>query len=328
MSKGIKNRILKKVYRKFREPFEWFLIWIALKFIPSLSMRGVLRLSKFIADSVYQVDPYGKKISRANLKVMFPSISEKRIRMLIHGSYRNMARVLIMIFWMSRDTRARLNRWVKCPPIIIDTLKLHRPAITVSAHVGNWEILSQACVAHGLPIVSVAKQIGTPEMTERLTALRSTIGQELVPAEGALRGLIKALKQKKYIGLLVDQHTHTWKGGTWVDFFGIPAGISNAPAALSIKLKVPIYFAWSHPLKDGSYTIRPGAVFLPEGKTAQELTQAMAKAFERVIRRHPSLWCLNYKRWRYIKRGFSRPDLYPFYARPEHNPPVGHAESR
>lgn len=313
-----RNSTVKRIYRTLRLPFEWFAIWLGETIIPPLSMAGALRLSRFIADTVFFFDGTGKAVSFANLRTMFPLLSARRQRILAHGAYRNMARVLVMIFWFGcRDTRARIKRWVTFGPSVLAALNAHRPCVTVSAHVGNWEILSQSCVAAGMPMTSVAKQVGTEGITKRLTRIRSCIGQEILPAEGALRGLVHALKSGRYIGLLVDQHTHVWQGGAWVDFFGIAAGVSLAPAALALKFKVPILFAWSRPLRDGGYRIEPGGLFLPEGQTQQQLAQTMVSAFERVIRRHPSLWCLNYRRWRYIKNGSPHPERYPYYARPE-----------
>ena len=319
MSKGRKR--YRNFYRKLREPAEWFLIWLGSIIIPPLSMRGVLRLSRFIADTAYLVDRQGKAISWANLETMFPGISERRKKILVHGAYRNMARVLVMIFWMSRNTKERIFKWVSADPRIRGLLEANRPCVTVSAHIGNWELLSQTCVANGFPMTSVAKQIGTDGMTERLTKVRSRIGQEIVPAEGALRGLMRALKKGNYIGLLVDQHTHNWNGGTWVDFFGIPAGVSMAPASLAKKFNVPILFAWSRPLRDGGYRIELGEFFqVGPDSDPQELTQRVVSAFEKVIRNHPSLWCLNYRRWRYIKHDAAHPERYPSYARPERHP--------
>jgi len=312
------------IYRKVRWPIEWFLIGLAQLIIPPLSLGALLRLAHWIADTAYLFDRRGKAIAAANLHVMFGArMTPTRERALIRRSYRNMARVLANIFWMSRDTLARVHDQVAFAPAVLDALRTHRPAITVSAHFGNWEILSQAAVANGIPMMSVAKLIGSPEMTDRLTALRSTIGQQIVPAEGALRHLLYALKHGTSIGLLIDQHTHVWEGGAWVNLFGVPAGVSLAPAALSRKLRVPIIFAWSRPLKDGRYRIEPGAVFLPDpALDDQARTQQLVAAFERVIRQHPSLWCLNYRRWKYIRPEDDR-TLYPFYARPSRRANTG-----
>ncbi|HOE62029.1 MAG TPA: lysophospholipid acyltransferase family protein [Kiritimatiellia bacterium] len=306
------------LYRRMRRPLEWCAVWVALAVIPSLSLRRLLGLSRWIADIGLLFDYRGKTIARANLALMFgPRMTPYRERVIIRHAYRNMARVLVNVFWLSRDTRTRVLDQVAFVPSVLETLRAAHPAITVSAHFGNWEILSQACVAHGVPMMSVAKEIGSPEMTAQLIRLRSTIGQEIVPAEGAIRPLIQALRKGKSIGLLIDQHTHLWEGGAWISFFGVPAGISLTPAALALKLNRPVLFAWSRPLHDGRYRIEPGELFLPEpGLDAATLTQRIAAAFERVIRRHPSFWCLNYRRWRYIRSG-DDPTRYPDYARPE-----------
>jgi KDO2-lipid IV(A) lauroyltransferase len=315
--RGSRRKALRKLYRRARQPVEWFLIWLGQTLIPGRSLDGMLRLARGVADTAYAFDRRGKAVAAANLRLIFGRrMTPARERALIRRAYRNMARVLVNIFWLSRDTRARVLDQVAFAPEVLDTLRAHQPAITVSAHFGNWEVLSQACVAYGVPMMSVAKTVGTPEMTARLTALRSTIGQQIVPSEGAMRQFMHALKRGTSIGLLVDQHTHVWEGGAWVRLFGVPAGVSLAPAALSRRFGAPILFAWSRPLKDGRYRIEPGEIFLPDPAVDDETrTRQLVAAFERVIRRHPSLWCLNYRRWRHIMPG-DDPARYPFYARP------------
>lgn len=307
----------RKFYRTLRRPLEWCAIFLAQALIPPLSLHGLLRLSRRVADTAYFFDRRGRAIAHANLRLMFgPRLTPRRSRAIVRGSYRNMARVLLNVFWMARDTQARMADQVTFDPRVLDTLRKNQPAITVSAHFGNWEILSQACVAHGIPMMSVAKEIGSPEMTARLMRLRSTIGQQIVPASGALRHLLHALKHGTSIGLLVDQHTHVWEGGTWISLFGVSAGISLTPVIIARKLARPIIFAWSRPLKDGRFRIEPGQLFRPDPHLDDTvLTQQLTLAFERVIRRHPSLWCLNYRRWRYIRPG-DDPSNYPFYAKP------------
>ena len=319
-----RKKTFKRFYRNVRRPAEWFLIWIGQTFIPPLSLRGLLCLSRLIADTAYLFDRHGKAISTANLRLIFGTrMTPMRERALIRRAYRNMARVLVNIFWMSRDTRTRISDQISFAPGVLETIRANQPAIMVSAHFGNWEIMSQACVANGVPVMSVAKTIGSPEMTARLTALRTTIGQQIVPAEGAMRHLIPGLKQGIGIGLLIDQHTNISQGGTWINFFGVPVSISAAPAALSRKLNVPILFVWSRPLKDGRYRIEPGELFLPDqGTDNTARTQQIVAAFECVIRRHPSFWCLNYRRWRDILPD-DNPARYPFYARPARGKNLG-----
>ncbi len=310
------SKRVKKFYRTLRRPIEWVFIGLGLMIIPPLSLARLLVFSRWVADIAYTFDNRGKSIARANLRLMFGSrMTPIREAALIRRSYRNMARVVLNVLWMSRDTRARLSDQVSFNPCALEILRRNTPLIAVSAHLGNWEVLAQACVAKGVPMLSVAKQIGSPEMTARLIRMRSTIGQQIVPAVGALRPLLHALKHGTSIGLLIDQYTSLAEGGTWVTLFGVPAGISMAPAALARKTKTPIVFAWSRPLRDGRYRIEPGQFFPYDPLIGDaERAQQIASAFERVIRRHPSLWCLNYRRWRYIRPG-DDPARYPLYAR-------------
>lgn len=309
------RRRLKNVYRKARLPLEWFAIGIGKAVLPRLSLPVILRLADTLADVGWRFDRRGTQIAKANLQVMFGArMTAHRERAIIRRCYRNMARVLANIFWLSRDTQARLDQTVSFAPGLFETVQKNLPAILVSAHIGNWEILSQACVARGVPVLSVAKEIGTSGMTKSLIGARAAIGQEIVLADGAIRPMFRAIKDGKCIGLLVDQHTDPWMGGAWVDLCGTPVCMSMAPASLSRKCSVPIILAWSRPFRNGHYRIEP-ELFLAPAPAADDAsrTQQIAAAFERVIRRHPSLWCLNYRRWRYIRLG-DDPSKYPPYA--------------
>ncbi|MDD4103100.1 MAG: lysophospholipid acyltransferase family protein, partial [Kiritimatiellae bacterium] len=296
------KRRFKIAYRQFRRPFEWLLIGLGQILIPRLSRRGTVRLAKFMANSVYLLDSESKDIARANLRLMFGErMTPYREAAIIRRSFQSMARVLVNVFWLSRNTRSRVMEQVEFAPGVLDKLRRTKPMILVSAHIGNWEILSQALAANGIPVMSVAKKLGSRSMTRRLVKMRSTIGQQIVSTDGAIRSLVAALKQGVSIGLLIDQHIHTWEGGAWINFFGVPAGISLTPAALARKNRAPIFFGWSRPLKDGRYRIEYEHCFPYDPAIDDaERTQQIVDSFERVIRRHPSLWCLNYRRWRYV----------------------------
>lgn len=314
---GNAKKRFKKRYRRLRRPLEWLLIWLALGLIPRLSLRGVLRLARCMANLGYLFDRKGCRVARANLKVMYGArLTPYRANLIVKHSYYNMARVLLNIFWVSHHSRERLESLIVVPTNLIETLKQNQPSINVSAHFGNWEIMSQATAINGVPMVSVAKKIGSDGMTRRLIRARSLIGQKIVTTEGALRKLLSALRAGESIGLIMDQHTQPWHGGIWVEFFGLPVGITTTPAALARKLNLPIFFSWSRPLKDGRYSVQPAIIFWPDQNlSVQERTQEIIATFEKTIRRFPSLWCLNYRRWRHIL-----PDTdaqrYPFYATP------------
>lgn len=148
-------------------------------------------------------------------------------------------------------------------------------------------------------MMSVAKDIGTGGMTNLLMKSRMSIGQEIVHADGAFRPLMQGIKNGKSLGLLVDQLVKTKDGGIWVRFFGRPIPVSAAPAFFSAKGKAPIVVAWSRPLKDGRYCCEVVASYkCEEVRNIRAMTERCIRDLERIIRRHPSAWVLNYRYFR------------------------------
>jgi len=174
-------------------------------------------------------------------------------------------------------------------------LREHKPAVTVSGHIGCWEILSQLGLLEGHRMMSVAKRIGTSGMTRLLMKARQSIGQEIVPADGAFKPLMAGIRAGKSLGLLVDQRVDPDEGGVWIRFLGRPMTVSAAPAFFSAKAKAPIVVAWSRPLRDGRYRCEKlETISAEEAKDVWRTTQRCAAVLERVIRRHPSCWVMNY----------------------------------
>ncbi len=307
----------KNIYRSLRMRLAWGGIRLAQAVIPRLSFRSVVCLADGISVLGYVFDRRGKKIAQANLHLMFGKrMTPARERSIIRRSYRTVLLTILNYFWLLRDTRGRILAQIEFAPGALERCRKMQPAVMLSAHLGNWELVAQGGVAHGIPILCVAKQIGSSAMTNLLTQQRALIGQEIVPVEGAVRPLLRTLKDGKSVGLLIDQNMDLSEGGTWCTFFGLPVCVSMTPATLSRKLGIPILFVWARPLKEARHRIECSDVFLPDPSVPDAVrTQQLSDAIERVIRRHPSYWCLTYRRWRRIRPGDDA-SVYPFYARP------------
>ena len=304
----------KRLMRRIRRPLEWIGIWLGVIVLSNLSHAMLLRLCDFISAVMYRFDARGKKRALANLRIVLnvgdarssryspnrlsyePSHKEELI---IRRSYRNMARTVGHAFWTCRNAIDRVIESGEMSREGKAFLAANRPAVTVSGHIGCWEILSQLAFLEGHPMMSVAKDIGTGGMTAMLMKARTSIGQEIVHADGAFRPLMEGLKHGKSLGLLVDQVVNPNDGGIWVRFFGRPHPVSAAPAFFAAKGKAPIVVAWSRPLKDGRYRCEVIDVIpADEARDIWRTTQRCLNCLEKVIRRHPSCWVLNYNCFR------------------------------
>jgi lauroyl/myristoyl acyltransferase len=261
---------------------------------------------------MYRFDDKGRRRSLANLRVIRGKIKcggilrpaevynlTKAEEKIIRRSYRNMARTVGHAFWTCRNALERVKQAGEMSEAGKRFLAENKPAVTVSGHIGCWEILSQLAFLEGHTMMSVAKDIGTLGMTRLLMKARTSIGQEIVHADGAFRPLMQGLKEGKSLGLLVDQVVKPKDGGIWVRFFGRPVPVSAAPAFFSAKGRAPIVVAWSRPLKDGRWRCEVVAAYKPEdARDIRGMTQRCIMDLERIIRRHPSAWVLNYRYFR------------------------------
>ncbi len=296
----------KRKLRKLRVPFEWLGIGLGMLVFCFLTRRGLLRLCDLVSRVMYFFDRRGRKYAYENLEIMYgglPRNAEKIVR----RSYRNMARTVGYAFWTCIRARRRCEASGEMAPEGHAFLAANKPAVTVSGHIGCWEILSQLAYLEGHQMMSVAKDIGTKGMTKLLMKARRSIGQEIVHADGAFRPLMAGIKAGKSLGLLVDQVVDPKEGGIWVRFFGRPVPVSAAPAFFAAKGKAPIIIAWSRPLRDGRWRCEPIATYPCEAaRDVWGMTQRCISDLERTIRRHPSCWVLNY---RYFRKKYTDSDL-------------------
>ena len=302
--KGLKDVLLIVV--------EWSAIIPAMLVIPFLSRRLLYVLADVISRVFYRFDRRGKRRALENLRILAgkrkgqkqpwlfdpdaaafdPSSAEDII---LRRSYRNMVRTVLYAFWTCRKAEERARGTGVMSEACRRFLAEHKTAITVSGHIGCWEILSQLALLEGHRMMSVAKNIGTRGMTALLMKARKSIGQEIVPAEGAFKVLMNGLKEGRSLGLLVDQTVSPKRGGVWVRFLDRAMSVSAAPAFFAAKGKVPIVIAWSRPMKDGRYRCEMiESIRADEARDIRATTQRCTKALERIVRRHPSCWVLNY----------------------------------
>lgn len=293
-------------------PVEWFGIGIALCVIPWLPRRGLFCLCDVLSALMYLFDRRGKRRALENLRIIRGTCTglegtfdfdpdkadynpTRAERLVIRRSYRNSTRAVAYIIWTCVRPKARSKAACVVDERALQFLAENNPAVTVSGHIGLWEVLPHVVCRAGHRVLSVSKEIGMGGLTYFLRRMRRSIGQEIVFSKGAFKPLMQGILAGKSLGLLVDQSVSRKKGGIWITLFGRPFAASPAPAFFAAKAKRPVIVAWSRPLKNGRYRCEFLAAHAPEeARDIRGLTQKIADELAAVIRRHPSCWILNY----------------------------------
>ncbi len=296
---------------------------LGLVLIPILPRCFILKFSKLVGIIGYYCVPSLRKITLTNLDIAFKdeknAVEKKQIAI---RTFINLVRVILDIFWFSKNKDERIAEWVKIDEDIKRYLD-SGPKIGVTAHFGNWELISQAISLAGYAHTAVAATLANSGVDRLYTQFRSTKNVTVAPRTGAVRYLIRALKKGEHIALLLDQNTRPDEGGIFVKFFSLNVPTSTAAAVLAERMDVPILMVFCIANEDGSYRLYahpPKKVYeiIQEKDTSESIrlvTQWIVDRFEDEIRKAPEQWMWMYKRWKH--RDPAEPEtFYPFYSKP------------
>ncbi|NCC51752.1 MAG: hypothetical protein EOM20_11105 [Spartobacteria bacterium] len=307
--------------RHVRHTFEYLLTKLALRCIPALPRRGVIRTSRLLGSMAFHLARHLRRVGLVNLDLALgDTVSPAQKRRILETSFQTFALTLLDVFWFSRKSAERMKRYVHFDESH-DVFFQKTPTICLTAHMGNWELLGRATAMAGFPMTSVAAPLANKALDDLFNSMRSNTGQTVVSKKGAIRKLLKVLQEGGKVAFLLDQNTKPADGGEFVDFFGLPVPISTAVSSIVLHTGLPILFACCIPSGAGDYRITPIRSINPSAFQSMEkeeavhaLTQHIATIMEEEIRATPGAWLWVYKRWKYVAPGRNR-DEYPFYAK-------------
>ena len=290
-------------------------LWV----IPVLPRGVLLRLARLLAAGAWVVARRERRIGLVNLDVAFgSSLTAAEKRAILRESFFTFALMLLDIFWFSKDMVRRVARWV-VQDDSMEPLWQRRATVGITAHLGNWELLGQTVAMRGYPLASVVAPLANPAVDELFQRVRGKSGQDVVPKQGAVRQLLRALREGGKIAILLDQNTLPSEGGVFVPFFGLPVPVSAAGALLGLKTNALFFFGFCLAQPDGRYRCISSGSFMPpaghDPAAVEQLTRRIAAELEQVVRAYPGQWLWSYKRWKYVAPGADRA-RYPFYAKP------------
>ena len=312
----------KRLRRRLRDPVVAAAARLAVRVFGGLSYRGVVRLAG-LAGALVNLSPRFRRLTGENLRVAFPEWPAARVAAVRRQVARNLCLTGLETAWFIGHPDEVKNYFVAVSPAAAEAFRraaAERPLIAVIPHLGNWEMSGQfACLVGHLRLCAVARRNRNPGLDKLVNAGRTRHGLELIPERGAMRLMLRALRQGKSLGILMDQNITPERGGEFVDFFGLPVPTTRAPAALARRVGVEVACFACHREKGGfaldvKSLPKPVAAYTSD----LELTQDLLGLNEAFIREHPEQYMWFYERWRLIPPDAS-PEArarFPSYARP------------
>ncbi|WP_024790783.1 MULTISPECIES: lipid A biosynthesis lauroyl acyltransferase [unclassified Lebetimonas] len=255
-------------------------------------------LKKILLFSVYHLDNKRKKVICINLNLAYGNtLSKEKKEEITKKVYENFINNLFEFIELSFISKEELRKRIEFKNL--DKIKEYLnkgPVIFSGAHFGNWEIATSAIGAFVTPISAVVRNIDNPKLNEKIKRTREKFGVRIYNKKGALKKLMRDLKNNKSIGILVDQNTAENEGVETV-FFGKKVLHTPSACLLSKKFKIPIVMGFVEKEKD-KWIIDFKEIFYADD--IKKCVDKQSKIIEEEVKQYPELWYWMHRRFKHF----------------------------
>ncbi len=301
------------VYNKIKATSA-FLCTSALKLIQglinTLPYQFRLRLASLLVRVIFFFLPKYRQIALVNLKIAFPEKSEPEFTKLYEQGLLNLARLVIDFLRLPRLSKEWFLEHVSFANSAEIRNLVNDPAssgtLFISGHLGSFEILPTAIAAHiDQNFAYIVRPFKQTSVDHWWNGIRTHHGNLVVRRTGAVREIVKYLKDRKPIAMLFDQNV-TRNNALFVNWFGIPAATTKAAGFLACRYKLRVVvFGFRH-LEQDNYQIDAEVVDMSDiyagsldlDQQSAVALQRMVNAFEGMIRKDPGSWFWFHRRWK------------------------------
>jgi len=242
-----------------------------------------------------------RRIALENLRRAFPEHSPKACRRIARASYGHMflsALEGVCGHILEGDISLELGNWHD----LEEALEREGGGgiLVASAHFGSWELMAELMAARGMRLAAVVRPLAGA-FNAQLFKARYEAGMALIHPRGALRHMLRALREGKVVVQLIDQSLAAEKA-IFVPFFGRMTATAPALSMAAVVSKAPTYLVLSERTRDGMRILVEGP-FVVEAKadSKAELSRHLGQltaALEAHIRRCPEQWMWVHRRWK------------------------------
>ena len=238
-----------------------------------------------------------------NVRAALPGLADDERRAIAASAFANVGRHVIELlrFHAMRVEEMMERVEFEGAEHVERALAAGRGAMFFTGHFGFWELHVMAHAVRFEPIVMVARTLDNPLLEAMIARVRTRVGTRVIPRQGAVRGLLRGLHERRSVGMMVDQHMQD-RSAVTVEFLGRPAAATSAVAALALRTGAPVIPVFTLPRPGHRYRVvyEPPVEMPDRGRAdaVQVLTQRCTDVLESYVRRQPELYLWMHRRWR------------------------------
>jgi len=288
----------------FRHWLEYALISLIFRIARPLPRRWLLAWGRALGSFVWHVVRFRRNIVLDNIRTSLPELeTEARVQEVARSFYRNLGMTLMEFLALPNMSREELLDVVDIQgqANLEKVLEGGRGGLLVSGHFGNWELLGARAAATGHKVNFIVKSQANPRVDQLQNDIRAQVGLGIIRSGGAIKEMIKALRECQFIGLLADQDAGP--DGIFTEFLGRQASVFKGTAYLAWKLKCPVVTGHILRQPDGRHLcVVEEPIFLDpeigEEEAVQMLTEIHVQRLADAIRKAPDQYYWFHRRWK------------------------------
>ena len=238
-----------------------------------------------------------KKIIKKNLENL-KNLTEEQKKIIISKMWENYGIVFIEYIFLDKFRREKDIIKVEGKEILDDIIKSGKPAIFVSGHFSNFELMSLYMTKSGLKLATIYRPLNNFFLNPFMEYLRKKFvcQNQIKKGVNGVREAIDFVKKNYSIALMIDQRVSE---GEKINFFGNPALTTTLPAQIAIKYNLPIIPVFIKRDKDNSFTIKFfKKIIHTDFRDKLELTLRLNQIIEQMIVINPHEWIWTHNRWK------------------------------
>jgi KDO2-lipid IV(A) lauroyltransferase len=241
------------------------------------------------------------KIAVNNLRIAFPDMPEAERARLLKAQWENLGRLVGEFPQVDRLTPATGRVEVVGGERLAAIAASGKPAVLISGHFANWEVMAAAIVHYGVDCNVTYRAANNPHIDRRIIEARESYGVRLFAPKGGdgSREILEGFKHGRSVSFLNDQK---FNQGIAVPFFGKPAHTAPAFARMAMKVGTIIQPMSVERLPGARFrvTVHEPITLEKTGDKHRDIEETVRRAnafLEARVRERPEDWFWVHKRW-------------------------------
>jgi KDO2-lipid IV(A) lauroyltransferase len=241
------------------------------------------------------------RVVRRNLRIAFPEASEAERDRLRKAQWRELGRLFAEFAMVDRIVKDPSRLEVVNGERLTAVAQGDKPAVLVSGHFSNFEVMAAAIVQAGVRCHVAYRATNNPYFDQRIRRSRARYGVTLFARKGSdgAREMLRALGRGDSVAILNDQK---FNAGVPAPLFGVAAYTAPSPAVFALRYGVPMLPMSVQRLRKARFrvVIHEPIVLADTGERAADIEEGVRRYnrfLETRVRERPAEWFWVHKRW-------------------------------